>query len=42
MLIKGYEIYISKHFKGFDKLAVTVALKINKLVKTIKKAFKID
>ena len=42
MLIKGYEIYISKHFSGFDKLLVTVALKINKLVKSIKKAFKLD
>ena len=42
MLIKGYEIYISKHFSGVDKLLVTIALKINKLVKSIKKAFKID
>ena len=42
MLIKGYEIYISKHFKGFDKLVITAALKINKLVKTLKKAFKLE
>jgi GT2 family glycosyltransferase len=42
MLIKGYEIYISKHFKGFDKLVIAAALKINKLVKTIKKAFKLE
>lgn len=41
-LIKGYEIYISKHFKGFDKLLITAALKINKLVKTFKKGLKLD
>lgn len=42
MLIKGYEIYISKHFTGLDKLLVTQALKINKLVKNIKKVVKLD
>ena len=42
MLIKGYEIYISKHFTGLDKLLVTVALRINKLVKNIKKLVKLD
>lgn len=42
MLIKGYEIYLSKHFKGFDKRLVMTALKINKWVKKIKSTLKID
>ncbi|WP_445718540.1 glycosyltransferase family 2 protein [Flavobacterium sp.] len=42
MLIKGYEIYLSKHFTGLYKLLVTLALKTNKLVKNIKKVFKLD
>lgn len=42
MLIKGYEIYLSKHFKGFDKVLVVAALKINKWVKKIKIIFKLD
>lgn len=42
MLIKGYEIYLSKHFKGFDKVLVVAALKINKWVKKIKSTLKLD
>lgn len=42
MLIKGYEIYLSKHFKGFDKVLVVTALKINKWVKKIKSTLKLD
>ncbi|MFZ4678620.1 MAG: glycosyltransferase family 2 protein [Flavobacterium sp.] len=36
MLIKGYEIYISKHYSGINKLVITLALKINKFVKKLK------
>lgn len=36
LLIKGYELYISKHFKGLEKHFVMLALKINKFVKKIK------
>lgn len=42
MLIKGYELYISKHFNGFEKLKVLAALKINKLVKKIKSSLNLD
>ena len=35
-LIKGYEIYISKHYSGIKKLVVASALKINKFVKKLK------
>ena len=38
MLIKGYEIYISKHYGGMKKLLVLSALKINKFVKKLKSA----
>lgn len=38
MLIKGYEIYIPKHYRGIEKLLVLSALKINKLVKKLKNA----
>ena len=33
---------LSKHFKGFDKVLVVAALKINKLVKKIKTILKLD
>ncbi len=36
MLVKGYEIYIAKHFLGIPKLFVFLALKINKFVKKLK------
>jgi GT2 family glycosyltransferase len=42
LLIKGFEIYISKHFTGLEKGIVFTALKINKLVKKIKKCFHLD
>jgi GT2 family glycosyltransferase len=42
MLIKGYEIYLSKHYKGFAKLLLKSALKINKWVKKIKTVLKLD
>lgn len=41
-LIKGYELYISKHFNGFEKPKVLAALKINKLVKKIKSSLNLD
>jgi GT2 family glycosyltransferase len=36
LLVKGYEIYISKHFKGIQKTFISIALQINKFVKNIK------
>lgn len=42
LLIKGYEIYLSKHLKGVNLLFSLVALKLNKRVKKIKKALKLD
>jgi GT2 family glycosyltransferase len=42
MLIKGYELYISKHFNGFEKLKMLAALKTNKLVKKIKSSLDLD
>ena len=36
LLIKGYEYYISKHYKGLERLFLNAALKINKTVKKIK------
>lgn len=42
LLIKGYEIYISKHFKGFNKVIILIALKINKFVKSIKRRLNLD
>lgn len=36
MLIKGIEIYISKHHHGFKKLLFLLALNINKFVKKLK------
>lgn len=41
-LIKGYEIYISKHLHGLNKMLCLLALKINKQVKKIKKLLKTD
>lgn len=42
LLVKGYEIYISKHFNGFNKLIVSTALQINKVVKKVKRLLKLD
>ena len=42
LLIKGYEIYISKHLSGINKIGCLVALKTNKLVKNCKRIFKMD
>jgi GT2 family glycosyltransferase len=42
LLIKGFEIYVSKHFTGLEKGIVSTALQINKLVKKIKKCFHLD
>ncbi len=36
MLIKGYEIYLSKHYRGIYKLIIISALKLNKIIKKIK------
>jgi GT2 family glycosyltransferase len=40
LLIRGYEIYISKHLRGMNFLLSFTALKLNKQVKRIKKALK--
>lgn len=32
-LIKGYKIYIKKHYKGFKKLAVSIILQLKSLIK---------
>jgi len=37
LLIKGYQTYAQKHFKGFQKHLALLMLTINKLVKNIKK-----
>ena len=42
LLIKGYEIYISKHLKGANKITALAALKINKFVKKCKRVLKLD
>lgn len=42
LLVKGYETYIAKHFKGVNKIALGFVLSINKQVKRIKKFFKIN
>lgn len=38
-LIKGYKIYISKHFKGIRKLLMLLILELNYLIKKIKLIF---
>jgi GT2 family glycosyltransferase len=40
LLVKGYEIYIAKHFKGFNKKTLEFILSVNKLVKRIKQFLK--
>ena len=39
LLVHGYKIYISKHFKGISKIVVSLALQINNFVKKIKSVF---
>lgn len=41
LLVKGYEIYISKHFEGLNKILILTFLKINKLVKKLKFTLKL-
>ncbi len=40
MLVKGYKIYIQKHFKGIRKFFIYSILQINSIVKELKVAFK--
>jgi GT2 family glycosyltransferase len=42
LLVKGYEIYISKHFCGLEKTGMMIVLRLNKLVKIIKSTLKKD
>lgn len=42
MLVKGYKIYIKKHFLGIQKTIISVILQINSFVKNIKLALKIN
>lgn len=42
LLVKGYETYNDKHFKGMNKIALGFILSINKQVKRMKKFFKIN
>ena len=42
MLIKGYKIYINKHFSGIKKIIISKILLINSLVKTVKLTLKTD
>lgn len=42
MLVKGYRIYINKHFSGFEKIILSSVLTINSAVKNIKLALKTD
>lgn len=38
LVVKGHEMYISKHFSGLTKVAARAAIGFNKLVKRLKKA----
>jgi len=40
MLVKGYKIYLRKHFSGFQKIVISLILQLNALVKNIKLALK--
>lgn len=42
MLVKGYKIYIEKHFFGINKTIVSFILLLNSLVKKLKLSFKTD
>lgn len=38
LLVRGYEIYISKHLRGWNNRTVSAALAVNKLVKKLKQS----
>lgn len=40
LLIKGYYIYIKKHFKGINKIIALTCLSINMMIKKLKKNYK--
>lgn len=42
LLIQGYKIYLSKHTKGLNKLLLLSALKVNAIVKMVKKLINIE
>lgn len=42
MLVKGYQLYISKHFSGLKKMIMQAALFANHLVKKTKSRLKLD
>lgn len=42
MLVKGYKIYLKKHFSGFQKIVISSILEINSFVKKIKLSLKIN
>lgn len=42
MLVKGYKIYLKKHFSGFQKIVILSILEINSFVKKIKLSLKIN
>lgn len=42
MLVKGYKIYIKKHFSGLNKIIISIILFINSTVKDIKLTIKTD
>lgn len=42
LLVKGYEIYIQKHFSGIEKSMISFILQINAIVKKIKITLKTD
>lgn len=42
LLVKGYKIYIQKHFSGIEKIIITTILQVNALVKKIKLTLKTD
>lgn len=42
LLVKGYKIYIQKHFSGIKKSMISFILRINSFVKTIKLSLKTD
>lgn len=42
MLVAGYEIYIRKHFRGLEKIRVSMALQLNKCVKMLKSFLRLN
>ena len=41
-LVKGYQIYIDKHFYGHERIIMKIALRINKLLKTFKNTLRLE